>query len=41
MAKKNGIPKSRWKKQKGCGCYYCSGTTYSNWIKKKYKHLEL
>lgn len=23
-----------------CGCYYCVGTTYPEWIKKKFNHIK-
>ena len=23
-----------------CGCHYCCGTTYEEWVDKKYKHLK-
>ena len=36
MAKKNGAPKSRWKRIKGCGCYLCNGKSYLEYIKLKY-----
>lgn len=24
-----------------CGCYYCTGNDYNEWILKKYKHTEI
>ena len=37
MAKKNGTPKSRTRKSANlCGCYYCTGTEYEEWMKLKH-----
>lgn len=39
MGKKSGVPKSRKRKEElsqPCSCYYCTGITYEEWLKKKY-----
>jgi hypothetical protein len=40
MPKKRKSRAKREDLKNPCGCHYCTGTTYDEWLEKKYKHLK-